>query len=78
MPRGIPNVKPDDDGETKTISITLRIEDYHALQRLASKDYRTPQLEAGYLLSRVLADSTRNPTDLAQGILARAAQKNGA
>ena len=77
MPRGIPK---DKDMPTLRISpqflrIGLRPEDYEALVVMARDNYRTPELQAGYMLMKML-DSKSAAT--AAAILERAkARGNG-
>ena len=76
MPRGIPK---DKDMPTSTppqfLRIGLRPEDYEALVVMARDNYRTPELQAGYMLMKML-DSKSAAT--AAAILERAkARGNG-
>lgn len=77
MPKGIPNNTGPVAGEAaRKITLTLLPADYAALAALAAEQYRTPELQAAYLLARVLresgrtADAITNPT--AARILERA------
>lgn len=58
MPRGIPNEKPLP-GQ-KTLMIKINEADYLKLEKLAADQYRTPPLQAGYLLKQVLAQVGQN------------------
>lgn len=59
MPKGIPNNKTTGETAVKRLSITLNSGDYEALCVLAQENYRTPDLQAAYLIARVLADAGR-------------------
>lgn len=58
------------------LRINLRAEDYDRLQELARDNYRTTELQAGYMLMKMLeaAAATAND-DTAESILARAKAK---
>ena len=60
MPKGIPT-KAEQPGQRKMIVI-LNQADYDALCVLAQEQYRTPNLQASYLIMRVLADAGRSPS----------------
>lgn len=61
MPKGIPNTNPPSPRPAeKKIVIILNPADLAMLEKLATEQYRTPQLQASYLLSRVLAEAIRN------------------
>jgi len=78
MPRGIPNEQKQTD-DRKSITITMLVDDFKKLERLANEQYRTPQLQAGFLLKQVLAKVTGYEVDeTAHKILERArARANG-
>ncbi len=60
MPKGIPNNTGPVAGEAaRKITLTLLPADYAALAALAAEQYRTPELQAAYLLARVLRESGR-------------------
>lgn len=59
MPKGIPNTKSEPTA-VKRLSIVLNPTDYEALCVLAQEQYRTPDLQAAYLIMRVLADAGRS------------------
>lgn len=65
MPKGI--VKPPP--PPTIVSVSLRLEDYQALIKLADDQYRTPELQAGFMLRQILAAAG---TDRAAAILNRA------
>ncbi len=82
MPEGVPNTKQAADGQTtRKLTIVLHEEDHAALQALAFEQYRTPDLQAAWLLAKVLSVRravTPGPTH-AQRIIERAeARANGA
>lgn len=60
MPKGIPNNKTTGETAVKRLSITLNPGDYEALCMLAQEQHRTPDLQAAYLIMRVLADAGRS------------------
>jgi hypothetical protein len=64
MPKGIPTNKtePTDRTAVKRLTITLNPADYDALCVLAQEQYRTPDLQASYLIMRVLADAGCSPS----------------
>ena len=86
MPKGVPNTKQAADGQTtRKLTIVLHEEDHAALQALAFEQYRTPDLQAAWLLAKVLSEAGRTPPLLtpgpthAQRIIERAeARANGA
>lgn len=69
MPKGIPNEKTIT-GQ-KQIRIRLNDADFEKLAILAQEQYRTPQLQASYLLKQVLAQVNGRETT-AEKIIARA------
>lgn len=73
MPRGIPKQNPDDPTPPQFLRVTLRPEDYAALARLAGESYRTPELQAGYMLAKMLSGTT---ADTAARIIAHAKANN--
>lgn len=54
MPRGIPSDKAQKTSETVKLTIELLIADHEELVRLAANEYRTPALQAAYLLAHGL------------------------
>lgn len=84
MPKGIPTTKPTADaGAPRKITLTLRPADYDALAELAGEQYRTPELQASWLLAKVLSEAGRTPPTPAMGpthaqrIIDRAAEAKG-
>lgn len=63
MPKGIPNhITPKPAEETpRKLTLTLRPEHYDALIELASEQYRTVELQAAWLLVKVLSEAGRTP-----------------
>jgi len=59
MPRGIPGEKTAETAEKKLV-IVLNPHDLALLEKLAVDNYRTPQLQAAYLLAKVLQEAARN------------------
>lgn len=59
MPKGISNPKTKAP-TTEVVEIVLRREDLTRLQRLAEEQYRTPELQAGFMLSQLLAAANTN------------------
>lgn len=99
MPKGVPNTNtrtpptppigaiPTD----RRLTVMLHERDYAALAELAGEQYRTVELQAAWLLAKVLAEAGRTSTtvevvdrqvgravDHAERILARAREVNGA
>lgn len=76
MPKGIPNATRPHGPTPPVLRINLRAEDYDRLQELARDNYRTTELQAGYMLMKMLeaAAATANG-DTAEAILARAKAK---
>lgn len=59
MPKGIPNT-PEPTGEAaRKVTVTLRPEHYAALAQLAGEQYRTVDLQAAWLLAKVLGEAAR-------------------
>ena len=69
MPRGIPNEK--ETNGRKVLSVALNDAEYDKLMKIAADQYRTPQLQAGWLLKQVLAQVNGLDTT-AEKIIARA------
>jgi hypothetical protein len=59
MPRGISNPKPTEDTPPRKLTITLHATDYAALQELAAEQYRTPELQASFIVAKVLGEAAR-------------------
>lgn len=83
MPKGIPN-KTETAVATdapRKLTITVRAADYDALVQFAAEQYRTPELQAAWLIARVLNEAGRGPgatpSPLAARILDHAAKTNG-
>ena len=57
MPKGIPT--PQSDADPRKLTITLLPEHYAALAQLAAEQYRTPSLQAAWLLAKILSDAGR-------------------
>lgn len=73
MPRGIPSTPPTPPTDRK-LTITLHEQDYAALVELAVEQYRTPELQAAWLLAKVFSEAGRTTTvDAAGRQAARAA-----
>lgn len=79
MPKGIPNPKTTDGTAPRRLTVTLRPADYDALAQLAAEQYRTPDLQAAWLIAKVLQDAGRapapTPSPTAARILEHAAAK---
>lgn len=89
MPRGVPNKQGMADTPPRKLSVTLHEADYVALEQLAFEQYRTPELQLAWLVSKVLSEAGRVPprpdpvaqtasaVAHAQRIMERAAKANG-
>lgn len=67
MPRGTPKEK--DPTPPNFLRIRFRPEDFDALQALADENYRTPELQAAFMVANLLATTKR---DHVAGIIAKA------
>jgi len=59
MPKGIPNTPKPNEEAPRKMTITLRPEHYAALLQLADEQYRSVELQAAWLLAKVLGDAGR-------------------
>ena len=68
MPKGTPNPQPTGEAPRK-LTLIIQAADYAALQELADEQYRTPELQAAYLIAKILRDAGRNasPNGVAGG-----------
>jgi hypothetical protein len=67
------------DGATTTvIRVTLRQVDFDLLTQLAEEQYRTPELQVGYMIALALRGQNMPASDLANDILTRAAARRAA
>lgn len=69
MPKGIPNEK--EQPGTRNLLIRINEADFVKLEKLAADQYRTPALQAGFLLKQVLSQVSGIEAT-AEKILARA------
>lgn len=62
MPRGIPKAEA---GDTPPVFLRIALLPEHqaALAKIASEQYRTPELQAAYLLARVLSEAGQNTAE---------------
>ena len=83
MPKGIRNQADPAavNDAPRRLTITIRPADYEALVQFAAEQYRTPELQAAWLIARVLNEAGRGPgatpSPLAARILDHAAKTNG-
>lgn len=81
MPRGVPKKRVNDDPTSPIyLRIPLQPEDHAMLTKLAERQYRTPELQAAFLIARVLAEAgnPQRAAELAERIAQRAAERNNA
>lgn len=74
MPKGYPQDKTS--SGMKKIVIVITEADYARLVKVAEDNYRTPQLQAGFLIKQVLS-KIEDIDGTADKILARARSRNG-